>query len=256
MSKFELDLYGGVRESVAERIAAFYGRHPDGRIITGLVARTEAEVTFRAQVYRSSADGRPAATGWAFGHLVAGVGGGGGGANDDVSWLENAETCAVGRALAHLGFADPARRVEARWGESRGVGPRQAGPEQGELQRSDSHQGEPRPPSSEAMSVLPQSSQATSIQLSAQAALQDADRHAIAVADVHRLLVEAQRVGMRPARAAAVRERLSVRYDEEEIAHVEAALRDYLARRLRERVGSTLDARPTRLRAGSRKGPR
>lgn len=243
MSKFELDLYGGVRESVAERIAAFYGRHPDGRIITGLVARTEAEVTFRAQVYRSSADGRPAATGWAFGHPG---GGGGGGANDDVSWLENAETCAVGRALAHLGFADPARRVEARWGESRGVGPRQAGPEQGELQRSDSHQGEPRPPSSEAMSVQP----------SAQAALQDADRHAIAVADVHRLLVEAQRVGMRPARAAAVRERLSVRYDEEEIAHVEAALRDYLARRLRERVGSTLDARPTRLRAGSRKGPR
>lgn len=91
---------------VAERIRLFYERFPLGRIVTELVSREPQEgaqiITFRALAYRSATDAEPAATGWASER------------DDDgevnaVACLENAETSAIGRALANLGFATALR---------------------------------------------------------------------------------------------------------------------------------------------------
>ena len=82
---------------VAERITQFYEAHPQGRIVTELVSRTDAEVVFRASVYRDVTEAGPAATGWAAERE-------GDGDVNEVACLENTETSAVGRALANLGF--------------------------------------------------------------------------------------------------------------------------------------------------------
>ena len=99
---FDLESY----TPVAERIRLFYERFPAGRIVTELVSREPQEganvITFRAFAYRSGTDTLPAATGWASerdddGEINA------------VACLENAETSAIGRALANLGFATSTR---------------------------------------------------------------------------------------------------------------------------------------------------
>ena len=82
---------------VAERVAWFYAVHPHGRIITDLVTRAREVAVFRAAVYRDPADALPAATGWSSGNPAGGAA------------LERVEEAAVGRALANLGFAAPAR---------------------------------------------------------------------------------------------------------------------------------------------------
>ncbi|HKN68026.1 MAG TPA: hypothetical protein VJW73_17195 [Gemmatimonadaceae bacterium] len=91
---------------VAERIRRFYERYPSGRIVTELVSSEIRDgatiVTFRALAFRDASDERAAATGWASER------------DDDgevnaVACLENAETSAIGRALANLGFAAGAR---------------------------------------------------------------------------------------------------------------------------------------------------
>lgn len=108
---------------VAERITQFYAAHPQGRIVTELVSRTEAEVVFRASVYRDTSESGPAATGWATERE-------GDGDVNEVACLENTETSAVGRALANLGFTASrlrpsaeemakAARVRARIGRQR-----------------------------------------------------------------------------------------------------------------------------------------
>ncbi|MDQ2889009.1 MAG: hypothetical protein M3R65_00455 [Gemmatimonadota bacterium] len=83
--------------TVAERIALFYGSHPEGRIQTELITRDATSVTFKALVYRGEADAVPAATGWATERE-------GDGDINTVACLENTETSAIGRALANLGF--------------------------------------------------------------------------------------------------------------------------------------------------------
>jgi hypothetical protein len=88
---------------VADRIALFYGRYPEGRIITELVSRSAGEITFRALIYRTSDTGRPAATGWASERE-------GDSEINAVACLENAETSAIGRALANLGFTASRQR--------------------------------------------------------------------------------------------------------------------------------------------------
>src|SRR5205823_14972331 len=82
---------------VADRIALFYARFPMGRIVTKLVTHTEAEVVFKALVYRTPEEPLPAATGWASERV-------GDGDINSVACLENTETSAVGRALANLGL--------------------------------------------------------------------------------------------------------------------------------------------------------
>jgi len=87
---------------VADRIASFYERYPTGRIITRLVSR-DRDVTFKAAVYRSTDDSRPAATGWASERE-------GDGEVNLYACLENTETSAIGRALANLGFTASKKR--------------------------------------------------------------------------------------------------------------------------------------------------
>lgn len=92
--------------TVAERIALFYEAHPQGRIVTQLVSRTDAEVVFMASVYRDPNESGPAATGWAAERE-------GDGDVNEVACLENTETSAVGRALANLGFTASRLRPSA-----------------------------------------------------------------------------------------------------------------------------------------------
>ena len=88
---------------VADRIQLFYERYPKGRLVTELVSRHDGETVFRALAFRDDDDPHPAATGWAAER------------DDDgdinaVACLENAETSAIGRALANLGFTASLRR--------------------------------------------------------------------------------------------------------------------------------------------------
>jgi hypothetical protein len=84
---------------VAERLERFYERYPDGRITTSIVQHDleTGFVLMRAEVYRTPDDAQPAATGHAFevrGDSYV----------NKTSYVENAETSSVGRALAMLGF--------------------------------------------------------------------------------------------------------------------------------------------------------
>ena len=84
---------------VAERLERFYERYPDGRITTAIVQHDleTGFVLMRAEVYRTPDDAQPAATGHAFevrGDSYV----------NKTSYVENAETSSVGRALAMLGF--------------------------------------------------------------------------------------------------------------------------------------------------------
>jgi hypothetical protein len=84
---------------VAERLEKFYERFPDGRITTSIVEHNleSGFVLMRAEVFRSPDDASPAATGHAFevrGESFV----------NKTSYIENAETSSVGRALAMLGF--------------------------------------------------------------------------------------------------------------------------------------------------------
>lgn len=88
---------------VADRIQQFYERFATGRIITELVSRHEGQIVFRALVYRDMTEPQPAATGWAAERE-------GDGEVNAVACLENAETSAIGRALANLGFAASTKR--------------------------------------------------------------------------------------------------------------------------------------------------
>jgi hypothetical protein len=84
---------------VAERLEKFYQTYPEGRVTTAIVEHSieSGFVLMRAEVYRSADDAAPAATGHAFevrGESYV----------NKTSYVENAETSAVGRALALLGF--------------------------------------------------------------------------------------------------------------------------------------------------------
>ena len=99
---FDPDAYA----PVADRIALFYERFPMGRIETSLVERSDRGVVFKAAVYRTPDERRPAATGWAAERE-------GDGEINTVACLENSETSAVGRALANLGFTASRHRPSA-----------------------------------------------------------------------------------------------------------------------------------------------
>lgn len=85
--------------TVAERIAAFHQTYPSGRITTQILEHNEESgfVLMRAEIYRSTDDAQPAATGHAFEVRSESY-------VNKTSYVENAETSSVGRALAMLGF--------------------------------------------------------------------------------------------------------------------------------------------------------
>lgn len=216
MPKSDLQLAGGDYALVADRITLFYERHPEGRIITELVSRTAEEVIFRAAVYRSPGETDPAATGWASERE-------GDGDVNTVACLENTETSAIGRALANLGFTASARRPSAE--------------EMAKAARARARRmrvGEhvpvrPAPPAVRGAASAPDAPDAPD------ARLRD---------DVAALLREAEREGLRPARAESAHRRLAdPRVTRAELETVERGLRDWLARRAPAPVG---DAPPAR----------
>lgn len=101
MPRFNLADY----ETVEERIKRFYKENPDGRIITQnlttVADRSVSTWIVRAEVFLTAGDqavALPKASGLAF------EVDGGNGANQ-TSALENAETSAIGRALANAGYS-------------------------------------------------------------------------------------------------------------------------------------------------------
>lgn len=96
-------------ETVQERIAKFYGKYPDGRIATELVSDPDnwERCRYKAMLYRNFEDSVPLATGHATGAMDEGN------AVNKAFHEENAESSAIGRALANAGFAPKgAPRVE------------------------------------------------------------------------------------------------------------------------------------------------
>jgi len=101
MANFNLNDY----ETVESRIARFYKDYPDGRIITknvtSIADRTVSTWVVKAIVYLTDADQErklPKATGFAFEIDGSGMA-------NKTSALENAETSAIGRALANAGYS-------------------------------------------------------------------------------------------------------------------------------------------------------
>jgi len=94
---FNLENY----EQVKDRIARFYSDHADGRIITDLVTEPKDLkdcAAFKAYVYIGET---VKATGYAYEDKGQGV-------NKD-AWVENAETSAIGRALANMDYCGTMR---------------------------------------------------------------------------------------------------------------------------------------------------
>lgn len=90
-------------EPVEDRLARFWQKHPEGRITTDLVHRDERQYIFRAEAFTDRDDSRPAAVGYAE-EII------GSSAVNKTNALENAETSAIGRCLANLGFAPKGAR--------------------------------------------------------------------------------------------------------------------------------------------------
>jgi hypothetical protein len=90
-------------EPVEDRLARFWAEHPAGRVLTRLVDCTDEDAIVFSEVYTDREDERPAATGLARERVSdAQV--------NRKSHLEVAETSAIGRALANLGYAPKGKR--------------------------------------------------------------------------------------------------------------------------------------------------
>ena len=188
---------------VAERIRLFYERFPAGRIVTELVSREPQGranvITFRALAYRSASDTLPAATGWAAERDDDGE-------INEVACLENAETSAIGRALANLGFATSIRPSRE---------------EMAKAERSRAHIAERAAPSFRARPVRAHSS---GHELTGRAS-------ADSVAEVDSLASELERAALEPLRIRRLRQRLArTRPTIASLTRVERVLRHWLAR--------------------------
>jgi hypothetical protein len=85
-------------EPVASRLARFWEKHPEGRVITKLITFEGDRVIVQADIYVDREDDRPIATDFA--EEIRGS------SNvNKTSHIENAATSAIGRALADCDFA-------------------------------------------------------------------------------------------------------------------------------------------------------
>jgi hypothetical protein len=94
MPGFNLDNY----ETVEDRLVKFWSDHTDGRINTSIHYYDDTRILVRAEVYFDREDVRPVATGYA--EELRGAS-----PVNRTSHAENAETSAIGRALANCGYA-------------------------------------------------------------------------------------------------------------------------------------------------------
>lgn len=91
--RFNLDNY----ETVEARLAKFWEQFPNGQVFTQIHHYDENRVVFRAEIYKDITDPRPVATGYAEEIRDASP-------VNRTSHVENAETSAIGRALANYTF--------------------------------------------------------------------------------------------------------------------------------------------------------
>lgn len=99
MGRFNLDDY----QTVDDRLHEFWTRFPDGRVLTQLVSAEDDRFVVKALVFTDSADERARATGFAEEKI-------GSSPVNKTSALENAETSAIGRALANMGMSPKGTR--------------------------------------------------------------------------------------------------------------------------------------------------
>jgi hypothetical protein len=91
--RFNLDNY----ETVETRLAKFWAQYPNGQVFTAIHHYDDNKVVFRAEIYKDISDPRPVATGYA--EEVRDLS-----PVNKTSHVENAETSAIGRALANYLF--------------------------------------------------------------------------------------------------------------------------------------------------------
>ena len=91
--RFNLDNY----ETVESRLARFWEAYPNGQVFTAIHHYDGDKVVFRAEIYKDISDPRPVATGYAEEIRDASP-------VNRTSHVENAETSAIGRALANFVF--------------------------------------------------------------------------------------------------------------------------------------------------------
>jgi hypothetical protein len=101
MANFNLENY----KTVQERVAEFYTDFPEGSIRTFMVVRDGPEVIFEARAYRTAEEAAIGVYTSGFAREVEGKS-----PVNKTSHVENAESSAVGRALANLGYATDAAR--------------------------------------------------------------------------------------------------------------------------------------------------
>ena len=99
MPKFNLDDY----ETVEDRLRKFWEDHEDGRIESDLVAYSDTQFIVKASIFFDGDNDNPTATGLA--EEIVGAS-----PVNKTSALENAETSAIGRALANCGYATKGKR--------------------------------------------------------------------------------------------------------------------------------------------------
>ena len=119
--RFNLDNY----ETVESRLARFWEQYPNGQVFTQIHHYDDNKVVFRAEIYKDINDPRPVATGYAEELRDASP-------VNRTSHVENAETSAIGRALANFVFQSktaprPSREEMSK--VARAEQPQQQGPD-------------------------------------------------------------------------------------------------------------------------------